>query len=165
MPPLPGDILLVRTDHLVSRLIRLGQRIGGYTREESRWNHVAVCVGGGQIVEALTHGVERTDVARYRPEQLCEVYAIPHATSIAAADDMRQNAVRFALSCVGERYGFLTILAVAVKALTGGRLDFGLSGTHICSGLAARSLERLGYVFEPWDPEELTPAYLARVLP
>jgi hypothetical protein len=75
---------------------------------------------------------------------------------------MRHNAASFARSCVGEAYGWGTIGALAVKALTKGRIDFGVQGTSICSGLAARSLERLGYNFNPYDPAELTPAYLAK---
>jgi hypothetical protein len=77
---------------------------------------------------------------------------------------MRANATSFARSCVGERYGWLTIAAIAVKVLTRGRLDFGIQGTTICSGLAARCAERLGYNWNPFDPAELTPAYLAKVL-
>ena len=75
---------------------------------------------------------------------------------------MRSNASMFARTCVGEKYGWATIAAIAVKTLTKGRIDFGIQGTSICSGLAARSLERLGYNFNPWDPAELTPAYLAK---
>lgn len=163
----PGDFLLVQTHHFVSRLIRLGQR--GYGREFARWNHVALYVGDGKIVEALTSGVVLSPLSKYPSSDVLAVEVKPldagtvtTASALSAAGVMRSNAVAFARSCVGEHYGWATIAAIAVKVLTRGRLDFGVQGTSICSGLVARSLERLGYDWNPWDPAELTPAYLAK---
>lgn len=158
----PGDFLLVQTHHFASRLIRFGQR--RYGREFARWNHVALYVGNGELVEALTSGICLSPVHKYPASdvQLVEVAASPTGGGAATEIDMRLNAVAFARSCVGESYGWTTILCIALKALTRGRLQFGVQGTSICSGLVARSLERLGYVWTPWDPAELTPAYLAK---
>lgn len=74
---------------------------------------------------------------------------------------MYGNTCAYARSCVGESYGWATIAAIGLKALTKGKFQFGVQGTSICSGLAAQSLERLGYNWNPWDAAELTPAYLA----
>lgn len=160
----PGDILLIRTHHLASRLIRFGQR--GYGRDLAQWNHVGVCVGNGEIVEALTGGIVLSPVSKYPAEdvRLVQVDAKPAGATVTADLDMRLNAVMFAHSCVGERYGWGTILCIALKALTRGHVQFGVQGTQICSGLAARSLERLGFNFNPYDPAELTPAFLAKTL-
>jgi len=156
----PGDLLLIRTNHFASKLIQWGQR--GYGKEAARWNHVAVCVGEEQIVEALTQGVVLSKVDKYPYLDTQPIKAHPRGLVLGEyGGAMRGNASQFARSCVGQSYGWWTIAAIAVKALTKGRIDFGVQGTSICSGLAARSLERLGYNFNPWDPAELTPAYLA----
>jgi uncharacterized protein YycO len=169
----PGDILLVRTNHFVSKLIRFGQR--GYGKSAAQWNHVAIYIGNGEIVEALTTGITRGFASKYPSSDVRVISPIPkiygahvpfHDTERMSIIDnaLRANAANFAESCVGEKYGFLTILAIAIKTLTKGKIDFNLQGTNICSGLAARSLERMGYNFNPYDPAELTPAYLDTVL-
>jgi hypothetical protein len=168
--PKPGDLLLVRTNHFVSKLIRFGQR--SYGKDAAQWNHVAIYVGRGEIVEALTSGVVRGYASKYPASDVRVLKVVPYPRWVIArtpcddhADEaMRQNAVAFAISCVGEKYGFLTIFAIAIKVLTKGKIDFGIQGTSICSGLAARSLEREGYNWNPYNPAELTPAYLDTVL-
>ena len=167
-PAQPGDLLLVRTDHFVSKLIRFGQR--SYGKDAAQWNHVAIYIGNGEIVEALTKGIERNYASKYPAKDVCPVHITPKVLAsnplerLTAEEEMRNNGVQFALSCVGEKYGFLTIFAIACKVLTKGKIDFNLQGTSICSGLAARQLERDGYDWNPYDPAELTPAYLARTL-
>lgn len=158
-PAKPGDILMVRTNHFVSKLIRFGQR--GYGKNAAQWNHVAIYVGNGEIVEALTKGVVCSYASKYPSSDVRIISVHCRRGYYWEADSaMRSNAVDFARSCVGEKYGFLTILAIAIKTLTKGKLDFNVQGTNICSGLAARSLERMGYNFNPYDPAELTPAFL-----
>ena len=63
------------------------------------------------------------------------------------------------LEQVGNQYGYVTIVSIALGLLTSGRLTFGLSGTEICSGLA-RMLERGTYSWV--DPPSAMPADLAR---
>lgn len=173
-PLKPGDLLLVRTNHFVSKLIRFGQR--GYGKDAAQWNHVAIYIGNGEIVEALTSGIVRGYASKYPSSDVRALVSkakVADAKVVLLGDNtweilenaMRANAAAFAISCVGEKYGFLTIVAVAFKVLTKGKIDFNIQGTNICSGLAARSLERLGFNFNPYDPAELTPAYLDTVLP
>jgi|ERR1035441_2617232 uncharacterized protein YycO len=161
-----GDILLIKTNHFVSRLIRFGQR--GYGREAASWNHCGVCIGNFEIVEALTGGVVRSPIDKYPTADVRVLKAIsfPDDGKFTTAGDMsmRANSIAFALSCIGEKYGYATIAAIALKVLCRGKWNFGVQGTSICSGLAARCLERLGYNFQPYDPSELTPAYLFTVL-
>jgi hypothetical protein len=160
-----GDIVLVRTNHFVSKLIRFGQR--SYGKEFSQWNHVAIVVATPEdpkIVEALTKGITESPLSKYPAEDIKIVHAMPRGLTLINTFDMRYNAALFAASCKGESYGFMTILAIALKTLFKGRFNFGVQGTSICSGLAARSLERMGYNFQPYDPAELTPAYLAKNL-
>jgi hypothetical protein len=77
---------------------------------------------------------------------------------------LRANAVSFAQKRVGDRYGWSTIICIALKVLFKGRWNFGIEGTEICSGLAAQALERMGYDWYPHEPNGLTPAYLDTVL-
>lgn len=163
--PEPGDILMVRTNHFVSKLIRFGQR--GYGKDAAQWNHVAIYIGNGEIVEALTSGIVRGYASKYPSSDVRKIAVKPCGGGLGlgeAGTAMRMNAVTFAISCVGEKYGFLTIFGIACKVLTKGKIDINVQGTSICSGLAARSLERMGYDFNPYDPAELTPAYLDTVL-
>jgi uncharacterized protein YycO len=155
----PGDVVLVKTHHFVSRLIRFGQR--SYGKDDAQWNHVAVYVGDGQIVEALTNGVELNRLDRYSTADTLYCSCPVMGGTGCGAVEMRQNAAEFARSCVGEKYGYAAIAAIALKTVTKGRWSFGVQGTTICSGLAARCLERMGYNFNPFDPAELTPAFLA----
>jgi len=55
----------------------------------------------------------------------------------------------------------MTDLCITIGLLTGGNLSFGFNGQAICSGLVARSLERMGYNFNPRNPSEIMPADLA----
>jgi cell wall-associated NlpC family hydrolase len=151
----PGDFLLIKTHHFASRLIRFGQR--GYPEADRQWNHVALYVGDGKIVEALTKGVVISFASKY----LAADVQLVHPTG---SPEERCHAAAFATSCAGEKYGWLTIANLAVKVLTKGKIDLSHEGTTICSGLVARSLERMGYNFNPYDPAELTPAYLAKEL-
>jgi uncharacterized protein YycO len=158
----PGDLLFVKTNHFVSKLIRFGQR--GYGKEAAQWNHVAVFVGNGQIVEALTKGVVLSPENKYPASDTKVVLTHPYigSNSSFSANDMRANAASFARSCVGEKYGWTTIAAIVLKVLFKGKWNFCVQGTSICSGLAARQSERLGYNWNPNDPAELTPAYLEK---
>jgi uncharacterized protein YycO len=162
----PGDLLFVKTNHFVSKLIRYGQR--GYGPRYAQWNHVAVYVGDGMIVEALTKGVVLSPLDKYPvldTKQVRVATLIPGGIvtdGSSAAIAMRGNAADYARSCVGEKYGFATIAAIALKVLFKGHWNFGVQGTSICSGVAACELQRLGFNFNPNDPAELTPAYLAK---
>jgi hypothetical protein len=93
-------------------------------------------------------------LAEYRDVE----YAIAR-TGLGQPD--RDQVVRFARSCVGQRYGWLSILGVALRYLTPGRgLWFGMDGTEICSGLAAQAMCR-GWAIFDHNPATMTPAELA----
>lgn len=56
---LPGDVILICATRpaWTSRLIQTTQEAGGYAQDHARWHHVAVYIGNGHVVEALTSGV------------------------------------------------------------------------------------------------------------
>lgn len=156
LPPRPGDFILTRSERLANKLIRFGQgvRIHGEDRKYCEWDHSALVLNaGGEIVEAVTSGVRLAHLDDYKDRR----YAL---VRIAASEDDRRQAAYFAWKQIGARYDFLTILAVALAALTGCKLGLNIQGQFICSGLVARALERTGAIFDK-DPAFISPADLA----
>lgn len=150
--PRPGDFLLVHRPGIVSGLIRWGERLR--LRSGARWSHAAFVEDTDTVIEALTRGVVRTPISTYAD--------VPHVLVFARLAPVdAEQAVRFAQSCVGREYGWLTVLSIALRFLTPGRgLWFGTSGTSICSGLVAEALCRGWAIFDV-EPCAMTPADLA----
>jgi len=156
--PEPGDFILTHGAELFSQLIRFGQqlRFRGADRPYTYWNHAALVVtSGGAIVEALGSGVERRSLSDYDPTQ----YTVVRIT--ASAEDRAEAAV-FAERCVGQHYGWATIVSIAISLVTGAKFSFGFNGQLICSGLVARALERTTAIFED-EPSHIMPAQLAKL--
>jgi len=89
------------------------------------------------------------------------VYDVVHLTQTTPPED-REQAIKFAAFCLNDRYGWLTIVSIALCLLFGGKLSFGVDGQQICSGLVARCIERIGEIFHEGDPWHLMPADLAK---
>src|SRR5438132_2012045 len=114
-PPEPGDFILLHSKEIFARLIQIGQRLRFHGRngQYCHWNHAALIVGdNGDIVEALGPKIRKGNLSKYegREYQLVRI--------IADAQD-RQEAARFALWCLPQRYGYLTIASIAVTLVTG----------------------------------------------
>lgn len=146
----PGDFILCHRAGFVSRVIRLGERL---RLRQADVSHAAFCENAGTLIEALTRGVKRTPLAAYRH--------IEYWIVRAGLDPQDQaQAVAFARSCVGEQYGWLTDLGIALRFLTPGHgLWFGSDGTEICSGLVAQAEVR-GWVNYPVQPAAISPQEL-----
>lgn len=114
-----------------------------------------VVSAGGDTIEATRRGVGRYHVHKHTEPVLVV------DTEMTAAD--RAEAVRFAESCLGDPYGWLTILGVGLALLTGGHLDLGADAHLICSGLVSQALERGPYCWSR-DASNMTPADLAAAL-
>ncbi len=155
--PQPGDFMLTHGVEWTDRLIRFGQRLRfrGADAPYAHWNHCAIFADAeGGIIEALAQGVAQRNIALYHGTEYTVV-------SIQASLEDRQQAVTFAEKCVGEAYGWLTIVSIAWTLLTGGRFSFAIDGQQICSGLVARAEERTWAIFDR-DPAHIMPADLAR---
>jgi uncharacterized protein YycO len=156
----PGDFILTHSTGIYGRLIRLGEafRYWGSEKIFSHWSHAAIFVNeSGDIIEALGGGVQKRNISVY-----CETeYVIVHLPLSTSGLD-RQQAVEFAEFCLGETYGYLTIVNIALCLLSGGKFSFGVDGQQICSALVARCLERVGDVFSECEPWHLMPADLAK---
>ena len=153
-----GDFILTHGNDLYDKLIRFGQalRFVGGDRKYTYWNHAAIIVDEqGTLIEALSNGVSKTNISKYKP---VEYHLVRLGTT---ADDFdRIEAVRFAQWSLGEKYGWLTIMSIAIGLLTGGRFTFGYEGQVICSGLVARAMERTSAIFNR-NAEDMMPADLA----
>jgi cell wall-associated NlpC family hydrolase len=155
----PGDFILTHGSAFYSKLIRFGQglRYWGKNRKYTRWNHAAMIVSEkGDLIEALGCGVRQTHIDKYKPTE----YHLVRLGALADRRD-REQVVAFARWCLGEKYGWLTIVSIAFTLLFGGKLDFGIEGQTICSGLVARAVERTNAIFDR-TPSHIMPADLAR---
>jgi hypothetical protein len=140
-------------------LISFGQalRFRGGNRKYAYWNHAALVIGtNGEIIEALgpVPGVVVQNVSKYAPREYTLV-------RIKASPEDRDEEVNFARACLGEAYGLLTIVSIALSLVTGTRFSFGFDGQMICSGLVARALERTRAIFAR-EPSHTMPADLAK---
>lgn len=159
LDPQPGDFMLIHGNDWTSKLIWFGQglRFFGRNREYAYWTHAAIFVDErGGIIEALGTGVRRGHISKYK----AMAYQVVRLGTTADDTD-RQEAVKFAEWSLGEKYGWLTIVSIAVGLLTGGRFTFGYEGQVICSGLVARALERTEAIFNR-SPTDIMPADLAK---
>ena len=157
---LPGDFILTHGSTFYGRLIRFGQylRFRGPDRKYAWWNHTALIVSeSGDLIEAFgTDGVVSTNIASYAPTD----YTLVQLGSLARPGD-REQVVAYARWALGQRYGWITIVSIALNLLTGGKVNFGIDGQSICSGLVARALERTSAIFDR-SPSHTMPADLAR---
>jgi cell wall-associated NlpC family hydrolase len=154
----PGDFILTHANHWISRLIRFSQklRMRGARREFTHWSHAAMVVDmDGGLVEAEVRGVQRAHISKYVNVE----YHLVRLGDTATADD-RAQAVAFALSRIGQPFGFGSMSGIALSLLTGSRVSFWHDSHDICSGLVARALERTWIIFER-DPEDMLPSDLA----
>jgi uncharacterized protein YycO len=108
----------------------------------------------GQIVEAIESGVQERNISVYQGTE----YHVIHLLDATAEE--RAHAVAFAMHCLNDYYGFLEDFSLGFTLLTGSKLYFGVDGQLICSGLAARALERTGAIFA-YDSWQMLPADLA----
>lgn len=145
-----GDLILVRTSGFLARIIRLGEWLHRRGRS-CRWNHAAVAVSPTEVVEATGRGVAR------RPLRYTDFHVVPSRMS----GEDRGQVVTFATSCVGVRYGYVTILSIALDLLTPAFWSFRSSRTLICSELAARAWEHGGHVWPELDCARIMPSDLA----
>lgn len=153
-----GDIVLCSDVGAVAAAIRFGQRFR--VPKAYCWtNHVAVLTDrdadGWFVVEATGHGVERNALDCAGRHGFVVV-------NTGVDEAHRSQVVSFALSQVGQRYGWLTIASIVLDLLTPARLNLQRARTWICSALAARSVEHGGRLYDDVSPFQIMPAQLAQ---
>jgi len=157
--PRPGDFVLVRGDALVSSIVCAFQTLR-FRRPDERcyayWSHAALVTSPrGRIVEVGPRGVVAQRLEKYRPVEY-------HYVDVTAPDARRLEAARFAESCVGQRYGTLSFLALGFLALVGWPFALPERGQHNCVALVARALERATGERFARTPVNMMPADLAQ---
>ena len=155
---LPGDLIFCRGSGIVSRAIRLAERIRW--RAGSKWNHVAVLeaksLAGWTVVQAGGRGVTSTPLSAMAPGG---GYVV-----VPAPETCREDVVAFARAQVGSQYGYLTIASIVVTLLSPNFVNVMLPNTWICSALAAESLRAGGWVHNWPDVYQVSPAALSEAL-
>ena len=147
IPPEPGDIVFARSNGLMGKAIRFGEWLR--FRRGSRYNHVCFVdrIENGEpiVIQAEPQGV--TD-----DKPLSSVGAYLLLKPPPGVDPAKVLA--FARNQIGDAYGWLMILALAVDIITPAwfpTLHFAgkRSNTWICSALSAEAL-RFGGWYHPW---------------
>ena len=143
---------VVRTSGFVAKCIR--------RTTESRYNHAFVYIGRGEIVEATARGAVVSPASKY-----------PSAVwnDEEPLTDEQRHQVRIAASyCVGAKYGFLDVVALALAGwgMRAHWLERRLSRTDrlICSQLVDVCYRKAGVaLFDDDDrlPQNVTPGDLA----
>jgi hypothetical protein len=141
----PGDFILVSGTSWRSRIVSGYERVrarGPEGRRCAHWTHAALVVRtDGVIVEAGTAGVVLQHVEKYRDVDY-------HYVAVRATPEQRWQAVRFAMSRVGSRYGNLLLASLVTSALTRGRVRLGETRCELCGSLVAAALACGGQGFE-----------------
>lgn len=155
-----GDAILADTQGAYGRLIQFGQRL--HWGKHSKWHHAAIVVkidpdGQVWVVQMARRGelVKIEDVAPGRP---LKVIPCPKGVN-------REEAVAYAMTLIGIKYGILTIVSIAFNLFTPDpiRFDIRHDGTLICSAAVARSWEHGSWNCKV-DPFQVTPAQLDEFL-
>ena len=155
-----GDLAFCHSNGIVGKAIRFAQR-HDKDGKDAQWNHVAVldrCIDGTwYVIQAEAHGVTNdkplSTVGEY------EIVPFPaHAN--------RTKFIEFVSSKVGSKYGFLTILSIALNMILPDKVIFRKAGTYICSGLVSVGLNYAGFapVCASSDLYSVTPARTARYI-
>jgi hypothetical protein len=139
---------------VLGKLIQAGERARFGNSDYARWTHSALIVSeSGDIVEAIEHGVEPGNIAKYRGSD----YMIVH---VNASDAQRDLARGFARTRVGDSYGIVNFIGLALQALFGWTVSIHMDAQFICSGLVARATEKYIEAY-PRSPENMMPGDLA----
>jgi hypothetical protein len=157
---MPGDLVFCHSKGIVSRAIRLAERLRW--RGGSEYNHVAIldryADGEWSVIQAEARGV--TQGAKLSTVAPGGRYVV--VSALPVADD--ESALNFARAQVGRRYGFLTIASIVTTVLLPKFVNVMLPDTWICSALAAEALRCGGWVHNWPDVYQVSPAQLAEAL-
>lgn len=154
MTYIPGSIALFHSKGFLGKLIRFGERIRG--KKGTYWNHAGVIIDeAGNTVEALGHGVMNDELGT-------RDFTILNPADMS--DLQRAKVVTFAKSCLGDHYGYLTIVSIGVDLVIRSRFSFRNGKSLICSELAARALEHGSWICPKLDTSHVMPSDLDKWL-
>lgn len=137
-----GDIVLTRKENVLGKLIRFFSQHGGESR--TKVNHVGVMYYGDRVLEAVDH-VRITPFKKKAGDSV----AIYRMRSLSYS--AREAIVREAYTHLGERYGYLKIVAHFLDWMLFGAYVFRriacLPNYPICSWLVADAYKEVGASF------------------
>lgn len=124
----------------------------------SKWNHAALSLGDGKVVEATSDGV--------KVSPLPDPNRLPDETTLTIPvayddDEDREDAMAYAAGRVGTEYGELNAFVCGLRNVLPGRLQVKWGDTVICSELVAEALVRAGHPGIDKDPALYSPGDLA----
>lgn len=153
-----GDIGFARTKGFMGRLIRLGEWLKFRSCD---FNHTFVVVSTGLsyndtwIVQAELRGVSLRRLSEILPDA-SEIHIIHPPKGV---DGLK--VAEFALRQLGDPYGLVTILCIALDITTPDWfLEFRRNWSWICSALTGESLRYAGWLFDFKDIYTVTPTEL-----
>jgi uncharacterized protein YycO len=142
-----GDVIFVREKGIISSIIRFF--------DKGKFNHVCICVGEDQIIEAEYNTRVRITEFTYDDYEII---------SLNLTDEQKNRVKEIAKKFVGEKYDFLEILSIWLRICFGitELSKFNSPKAVICSELVAYFLEDLGLASK--GVELLAPNELYRYL-
>jgi hypothetical protein len=158
--PQAGDIGFAHSNGIMARAIRLGERLR-WGEKPSYWNHAfivdKVWITADNdvvitIIQAEPHGVTNDKLIESVGDYILVEPQPNHS---------RNDILNFAREQVGSRYGFLSIVSVALDIASPNWWPaFRRRSTWICSALVAESLRYAGFLHNWGDIYTVTPAQL-----
>lgn len=155
----PGSIGFARTTGAMGWLIRLGEWL---KFRKCDFNHMfLVAEDGNHIIQATLRGVTDVTLLTEVAPGGGKYITVPLPAGVRAED-----VLKFARRQVGIRYGYWTILAVAIDILTWQwcpALRGARKPSWICSALSCEALRYGGWLYDTIDIYTITPeqAYAA----
>jgi hypothetical protein len=157
-----GDLIFCHSKGLIGSGIRWAQRRLRNVGEEHKWNHVAVLHeqlpdGDWTVIQADAHGVRSDDrLSTIAPGGVYEIRPLPDSVN-------RKLFMEFLLIQTGAKYGYLSILSVALDLFLPESICLRKNGTWICSGLVAGALWFGGFpkMLDVTDLYTVVPAEIA----
>ena len=151
--------MLVHGQGFIGTLVHAFQALrfhASHERPYAYWSHAAMVTNsGGRLVEVGPRGVIATSLESYRNLDY-------HYVHVAASGASRVEAARFAESCVGRRYGTLSVLALGFFTLIRCPIALPERGQYHCAALVARALERATGERFTRTPVNMMPADFAK---
>ena len=156
--PLVGDIVFARSNGIMGRIIRLGERLRW--RRGSMWNHVAIISHVKDGVAYVTQAEPRGVTNDKRLETVGEYLLITPPAHIST-----KAMLKFASEQVGKPYSFLSIVSIALDILSPNWFPaFRRHSTWVCSSLVGESLRFGGFLHDWDDIYTVTPSQLYEVI-
>lgn len=152
--PQPGNLVFCHSTDIIGKSIRLGEWLRFRTGDF--YNHVAVIDHDGTVIQARARGVTAGDaLATIAPGGSYEVIPVPDADP--------NKIIEFARAQVGNEYGYISIVSIALRILVPKWLplpSIRQNSTWICSALGGESARFGGWLHNWPDLFNVVPSEL-----